>query len=115
MRHTVWTVLLALLLQLFASSAWALRPGCGSHAPTLDAAASGHSHAHESAHAKHPQASQSDHAASPQGPHDSHHCCAVGIGLGDTAPTRLLPQAPPLAPVWAWTSQSLRPDLRPPI
>jgi Protein of unknown function (DUF2946) len=102
MRHTVWTVLLALLLQLFASSAWALRPGCGSHA-------------HEAEHAKHPQASQSDHAGSPQGPHDSHHCCAVGIGLGETAPTQRLPQAAPLAPVWAWISQSLRPDLRPPI
>ena len=46
---------------------------------------------------------------------DSHHCCAVGLGLGLAPLLAPLPQGAPHSVALAWLSLSTRPDLRPPI
>ena len=114
MRRTVWTLLIAVLLQLLVGNAWAWRAaqaqGHASHGTTV--------HCHGQAAPQAPSA-DTQHAtelpssASMQG--DSHHCCAVGLGLDVAVWPSPLPQAPPLAQHTAWASLSLPPDLRPPI
>ena len=115
MRHTAWTLLFALLLQLVAGSAWA-RHGLE---PSPAAA-----HCHEPV-VQGTAAAQAHHAQSPAAPQgkvqhltvqaDSHHCCAVGLGTGVQAWLLPLPQAAPSTRHGPWFSRSLRPDLRPPI
>ena len=118
MRHTVWTLLLALLLQLLAGSAWAWRaaPTQG-HVPTCHdvvAAAGADSHmAQASLAATVPGTTDPTHLVSTHA--DSHHCCAVGLGVGKQPLLRPLPQAAPTSQHGPWASLSLRPDLRPPI
>lgn len=60
--------------------------------------------AHTSVH------SHSQHSAG-----DSHHCCAVGLGLGVARQLSPLPQAAPRSVASGWISLSTRPDLPPPI
>ena len=114
MRRTVWTLVVALLLQLVASSAWALR---GPHSP----GPTGHCHASVAAGpaVQAPETAHTlpapDAASTPSLQIDSHHCCAVGLGLGLPVLPPPLPQASPHSPLRHWLSWSLRPDLRPPI
>mgnify|MGYP000567784487 FL=1 len=109
MRRTVWTLLFALLLQWFTGGAWALS---ARQAPDLAV------HCHEvlvvnDASATHASPTDSTHAHSGQS--DSHHCCAIGLGVGVQAQLLPLPQTLPNSPHGPWASLSLRPDLRPPI
>ena len=112
MRQTVWTLLLVMLLQLVLGSAWAMH-NAQPHGQA--------SHCHEvvaierAAHdAHHPQtAPEKVKASSIQG--DSHHCCAIGLGVGLQTRLAPLPQAVPCGMHGSWISQSPRPDLRPPI
>ena len=110
MRRTVWTLLFAMLLQLLAGSAWALRLPHNSHPPAACHDTATHVAAPADAH--HPSG-DTRHAGAVQ--HDSHHCCAVGLGAGKQAPLQPLPQAAPTSQHSRWTSLSQRPDLRPPI
>ena len=110
MHRTVWTLLFALLLQLVAGSAWALRSPHPSHCPANDHALMAHEASPGDAH--HPSTDKT-HTATVQ--HDSHHCCAVGLGAGIPALLQPLPQAAPTSQHGPWASLSLRPDLRPPI
>ena len=112
MRRTVWTLLFAMLLQLLAGSAWAMR----STQPN------GHvSHCHEvvtmerPTHEAHPPQAAPDKVKASSLQVDSHHCCAIGLGIGMQASLLPLPQATPASPYGNWISQSPRPDLRPPI
>ena len=118
MRRTVWTLLLALLLQLLAGSVWAWRaaptPG---HAPSchdmmLSAAADSHM-MHATPAATDLGATDKAHPVPTQA--DSHHCCAVGLGVGAQPLLQPLPQAAPTSQHGPWASLNLRPDLRPPI
>ena len=118
MHRTVWTLLLALLLQLLAGSAWAWRTApVQGQAPSCHdvvAAAGADSHmAHASPAASAPGVTDNTHPVSMQT--DSHHCCAVGLGVGVQALLLPLPQAAPTSQHGPWASLSLRPDLRPPI
>ena len=112
MRRTVWPLLIALLLQL-AGSAWAWRGPQASGASEEHAA-----HCHGSAAA---QAGVSDTHHAPKAPAaaglqaDSHHCCAIGLGSHVQPQVLPLPQATPASRHGPWASQSLQPDLRPPI
>ena len=110
MRRTVWTLLIALLLQLLAGSAWALRSPHSGHAPATCHEALPHEAAPADAH---PPSGDTKHAATLQ--HDSHHCCAVGLGAGMPVLLQPLPQSAPSSRHGPWASLSLRPDLRPPI
>ena len=109
MHRIVWTLLLALLLQLLAGSAWALR---GAQATEHSA------HCHDSV-VQVTTSSDTHHSAgqtqtgSVQS--DSHHCCAVGLGTVVQPVLSSLPQARPASPCGLWASLQLRPDLRPPI
>ena len=134
MRRTVWTLLTAWLLQLLlASSGWALvsaahartaanavpAPACHGvdvsglpQAPATARASAHDDHATHSAPVHHSGNSTSNaahHSA------DSHHCCAVGLGLGLAPELAPLPQAAPVGVALRWASLSTRPDLRPPI
>ena len=134
MRRTVWTLLTAWLLQLLlASSGWALASAAPAHTtanlvaapachgigvselplPSAEARASAHdAHATHQAPVHHSNNSTSStvhHSA------DSHHCCAVGLGLGLAPVLAPLPQAAPVGEALRWASLSMRPDLRPPI
>lgn len=103
MRRTLWTLLFAMLLQWLVGSAWAW------HAPQ---AASPAAHCHEvvqTEQAAHP----TSHAVSVHA--DSHHCCAIGLGMGVQVLPVPLPQAAPVSEHGPWVSLSLRPDLPPPI
>lgn len=113
MRHTLWTLLCALLLQVLGGSAWAVPPGQARAVPAP---------CHESvaapamAHAAHaPHASADDEAQAAHLSHSSHHCCAVGLGVGLAPASQALPHSPPVSTPAAWASLCLRPDLRPPI
>ena len=112
MRRTVWTLLFAMLLQLLLSSAWAMRStqphGHASHCHEV-VAMERSTDAAPPTHA----APNKVKAASIQA--DSHHCCAIGLGIGIQASLLPLPQATPASPYGSWISQSPRPDLRPPI
>ncbi len=110
MRRTVWTLLFALLLQLLAGSAWALRSERSSHPPATCHDAAVHQAAPTDTHHA---SGDTTHAATVQ--HDSHHCCAVGLVAGIPALLQPLPQAAPNSQHGPWASLSLRPDLRPPI
>ena len=109
MRHTVWTLLFALLLQLLAGSAWAWR---GAQATEHSA------HCHNTA-VQAASGTDTHHTAgkalSGSSQPDSHHCCAVCIGAAMQPLLPPLPQAAPTSRHGPWASLSLRPDLRPPI
>ena len=131
MRRTVWTLLTAWLLQLLlASSGWALASAAHAHttanavaapachgidvsglpqAPAAARASAHDAHATHSAPVHHSGNSTTHHSA------DSHHCCAVGLGLGLAPVLAPLPQAAPVGVALRWASLSTRPDLRPPI
>ena len=136
MRRTVWTLLTAWLLQLLlASSGWALAGATAAHTQTPrhgeavhachGADASRTQHAQQTAMARasddhathkaqvHHSTNHANHAAHHSA--DSHHCCAVGLGLGVAPPLAPLPQAAPVGVALRWASLSTRPDLRPPI
>ena len=115
MRRTVWTLLMALLLQLLAGSAWAWRAAqAHSHTPHGTAVVHCHGVAEPPTSATDTQRSAEPiSGASMQA--DSHHCCAVGLALDVAVWPSPLPQAPPLGQHTAWASLSLPPDLRPPI
>lgn len=112
MRRTVWTLLFALLLQLVLGSAWAMRVAPSNHpAPSCHEMVSFQqgkpdAHAAHGAHDKVPAQSAQI---------DSHHCCAVGLGIGIQTLLLPLPQALPTSPHSPWASVSMRPNLRPPI
>ena len=112
MRRTVWTLLFAMLLQLVLGSAWAMRStqphGHASHCHEVVAM----ERATDAAPPTHATPNKVK-AASIQA--DSHHCCAIGLGIGIQASLLPLPQATPDSPHGSWISQSPRPDLRPPI
>lgn len=117
MHRTIWTLLLALLLQLGVGSAWAVRlpTAAACHEAVATVTADVHTH-----HAAHPlgNADHRDAHPTPTGtPHatDSHHCCVVGLGVGAQPQWVPLPHPAPEAPHRSWASLSLRPDLRPPI
>ena len=106
-------LLIALLLQLLAGSAWAWR------GPQASGAAHDHAaHCHGTAAE---QAVGTDtHHTSPSSPAaslqaDSHHCCAVGLGSHVQPQVLPLPQTTPSSQHGPWASQNLQPDLRPPI
>ena len=108
MRRTVWTLLIALLLQLVAGSAWAFRDS-QHHAMAT--------HCHDTVQSAGPSkpntaANQTSQGAAQP---DTHHCCAVGLGSDNTLQLPPLPQATPTSQQGPWASLSLRPDLRPPI
>ena len=135
MRRTVWTLLTIWLLQLLlAGSAWARWGTTGAHAEAhaaAHAAALTTAAAHVAAHPCHNSGGGNDggstaaHNASSHSPTaqhtpwqpsaDSHHCCAVGLGLGVAPQLAPLPQAAPHSVARVWVSLSTRPDLRPPI
>jgi len=108
MRKTVWTLLIALLLQWLAGSAWALgsaqaggpAPQC--HESVLAVSASMHHGDDEDTHTVHTQ-------------HSGHHCCVTGLGTGLSLLVLALPKSSPTSPSAAWASLTLCPDLRPPI
>lgn len=109
MRCTLWTLVCALLLQVLGVSAWAI------HQPQTPA---GPVACHESAvtsvaHGGHEAAS--DDAQALHQAHSSHHCCAIGLGMGLAPIPQPLPQSAPVSHQPLWASLSLRPDLRPPI
>jgi hypothetical protein len=110
MRPAVWTLLLALLLQVFAGSAWALQSSTGSMRPT---------HCHEPvapvSAGPASDGNSDEHRHSPQKSLDSHHCCAVGLGTALPSLVQPLPTSTPARQQTAWASLSLSPDLRPPI
>lgn len=107
--RTVWTLLVALLLQLAGPSVWAL------HSPA-SSPASGHCHERVVHDTPATDADQTSHPKQTAGVQaDSHHCCAVGLALGLTATVQALPQTAPQSRQQAWTSLSPRPALRPPI
>ncbi len=112
MRHTLWTLLCALLLQVLGGSAWAVHPAQARAVPAAchESVAAPATHA---AHATH--ASADDEAQAAHLSHSSHHCCAVGLGVGLAPATQPLPQSTPVSRPAAWASLCLRPDLRPPI
>ncbi len=109
MHRTLWTLVLALLLQLTAGSGWA------STRVKTDAepAAVSVVHCHDSGGA----ADASDAASAGQtGVHaSSHHCCAVGVGLGQPWTLFNLPQTAPSGTKPSWESWQASPQLRPPI
>ena len=110
--RTVWTLLLALLLQLLLGSAWAMR----SAHPVSQA---GHCHEVVALPSPAPDAHHG-HAAKDKAPTflqqaDGHHCCAVGLGQGVQPWLQPLPSSAPASQHGTWISQSPRPDLRPPI
>ncbi len=113
-HRTVWTLLLAMLLQLLAGSAWAWRvptaaaPVIHCHDMAADASLADAPHMASAQDTAHPSPQAGHHA-------DSHHCCAVGIGTGMPSQLLPLPQAVPCSQHGPWASLSLRPDLRPPI
>jgi hypothetical protein len=110
MRHTARTLLLALLLQLVAGSAWAL----GSSPTSAHAAHCQELVVHVAAAADDTHTtSDPSHTAHLQ--QDSHHCCAVGLGAGMKASMETLPNCAPASPYRPWVSLSLSPNLRPPI
>ena len=125
---------MAWLLQLLlASSGWALASAAHAHTtanavaapachgigvsglPQAPAAARASAHDAHATHSApvHPSGdstnSTTHHSA------DSHHCCAVGLGLGLAPMLAPLPQAAPVGVALRWASLSTRPDLRPPI
>ena len=124
MRPTLWTLLLALLLQLLAGNAWAWRNTTASghgeplqtrHVQSMQRQAA---HCHDTFA---PQASPHDHHHAPDqapggsAPSDNHHCCAIGLAPAVQPLLQSLPHAPPASQHGPWASLSLRPDLRPPI
>jgi hypothetical protein len=112
MRRTVWSLLLVLLLQLMLGTAWAMHRAQASKPAA---------HCHETSAQPSAQVdAQTTHATqgkvhSPCAQGDAHHCCAVGFGIGIQPMLPSLPQTPPASQHGFWISQSLRPDLRPPI
>ncbi len=99
MHRTLWTLILALALQLLAGSSWALP--LPAHETTV-------AHCHEVA--------MPDDSGQLHGPvADSHHCCAVGVGVGVQPLLPTLSQRSPITTYGPWVSQRLRPDLPPPI
>jgi hypothetical protein len=113
MRRNAWMLLIALLLQLFAGSAWAWR-GLQASGAAHDHAAHCHGTATEQTVVS--DAPHASHSSSPSGLQtDSHHCCAVGLGSHLQPQLPPLPQATPASQHGPWASQSLQPDLRPPI
>lgn len=109
MRHTLWTLLFALLLQLVPGSVWALAQTSGHpvhcHETVTESTSVGMHHANAQQDKAHPASLQAD----------GHHCCAVGLGVGVQALLQPLPQAAPASPTGHWASLSVRPDLPPPI
>jgi hypothetical protein len=109
MRRALWPLIVSLLLQLLAGSAWA-----GGTGP----AQSGHCHdAASSSVVAVFQASPSDAGDAPvqSMQADGHQCCAVGLGGLEQPPQSPPPQAAPADLTDFWLSLALRPALRPPI
>ena len=105
MHRTLWTLILALLLQLMAGSSWAVRderPNDEHHTSTAH-------HCHEPV-ANDDLAGQTSNAQV-----STHHCCAVGVGVAVQVQMPVLPQAQPISPLVSWSSWRMRPDLPPPI
>ena len=113
-HRTVWTLLLAMLLQLLAGSAWAWRmptaaaPVMHCHDMAADASLADAPHMASAQDTAHPSPQAGHHA-------DSHHCCAVGLGTALPSLVQPLPTSTPARQQTAWASLSLSPDLRPPI
>lgn len=104
MYRTLWTLIFAFLFQLMAGSVWAVVDSRS--ADGLDANPAIHCHeqmAHDNA------AEQTNAQVS------SHHCCAIGIGIGVQVQIPALPQAHPTSPRMLWISWRAWPDLPPPI
>lgn len=105
MHRTLWTLILALLLQLMAGSSWAV----------LDERHSDEHYASTAHHCHEPVAN--DQAAGQNGNAqvNTHHCCAVGVGVAVQLQMPAQPQAQPTSPLVSWSSWRMRPDLPPPI
>jgi hypothetical protein len=105
MHRTIWTLILALLLQLLAGSSWASSDSRSSDEHLASTAL----HCHEPV--------MHDEAASQTGSVQvsAHHCCAVGVGVAVQVQLPALPQAQPISPLVSWSSWRMRPDLPPPI
>ena len=104
MHRTLWTLIFALLLQLFAGSSWAWTVPNPISAQEATAA----THCHESV--AHDEASGQTSAQI-----GAHHCCAVGIGVEVQVQMPALPQAQPVSQLGSWASWRTWPDLPPPI
>lgn len=104
MQRTLWTLILALLLQLMAGSSWAL----------VDARVADGRDA-SPAHHCHEQMAHDDAAGQGSAQVSNHHCCAMGIGVGVQVLIPVLPQAQPIGPLVSWVSWRTWPDLPPPI
>jgi hypothetical protein len=105
MHRTLWTLILALLLQLLAGNSWA----------AFDSRPSAEHHANPALHCHEPVTH--DDAAGQTGSVQvgTHHCCAVGVGVAVQVQLPALPQAQPISPLVSWSSWRMRPDLPPPI
>ncbi len=109
MHRTLWTLVLALLLQLTAGSGWA---SVWVKADAEPAAVSV-MHCHESGGSG--QVSDAASAGQTGVQVSSHHCCAVGIGMVIPWTLLNLPQAAPRSAKQLWGSWQASPQLRPPI
>lgn len=113
MRCTLWTLVCALLLQVLGGSAWAIHQPqtlagpVACHEPAVASAVASVAHEGHDATA--------DDALALHQAHSSHHCCAIGLGMGLAPVPQPLPQSAPVSHQPLWASLSLRPDLRPPI
>ena len=105
MHRTLWTLILALLLQLMAGSSWA----------ALDGRSSGEHPANTSLHCHEPVSRDDAPGQSSNAQVSTHHCCAVGVGVAVQVQMPVLPQAEPIGPLVSWSSWRMRPDLPPPI
>ena len=105
MHRTLWTLILALLLQLMAGSSWAALDG----RPSDEHYASTAHHCHE------PVANDQAAGQTSNAQVSTHHCCAVGVGVAVQVQMPVLPQAQPIGPLVSWSSWRMRPDLPPPI
>ncbi len=108
-------MLVVLLLQLGMGSAWAaVRPQAEAASHAVPSAQTQHAPScHGQAQTTTDQASNALSLHAQQG--DSHHCCAVGLGVGVQPALPALPHAPPSGARPLGLSLQQPPDLRPPI
>lgn len=103
MHRTIWPLTVALLLQLLttASLAWnAPNQVVGIESPTV--------HCHGSA-------THDETVSQTNLQLVGHHCCAVGLGVGQQVVLPQMPQEHPISALVHWRSWRTRPDLPPPI